>query len=240
MSEHQDRERVRVVRPSTSMPASGHPTGPRAALCVALALRCAQRGSWTTSATCSRAARKWRCSSPSSPSATSGAASSSPATWSAMFSKTGQTCASTTDAHRTRGGGRPQHGNGSESWPLGALGLLGGPRAESPARASPSAIVSERHRPQRILPEHSGQTVTSIANTFRKSHAHGFLLISPASKPDCVSICPNSDSCSMPGGLALCHRPDRSGQDASAAASLGMSGIPAPLFRWTRSHRSMW
>jgi len=44
--------------------------------------------------------------------------------------------------HRTRAEGRRQRGNGSESWPLGALGLLGGPRAENPARASRSAIAS--------------------------------------------------------------------------------------------------
>jgi len=156
----------------------------------------------------------------------------------AMFLAVGQTCASTTDAHRTRAGGRRQCGNGSESWPLGALGLRGGPRGESPTRASPAAIASgvSATARQRILPEHSGHTVTSIANTCRKSHAHGLRRILLASKPDGASICPNSDSCSMPGVFNVAGAGSTARADGRAEATMCLRSA-APCARQSEPER---
>jgi DNA-binding transcriptional LysR family regulator len=87
-----------------------------------------------------------------------------------------QTCASTTDIHRTRGEGRRQRAETAARAGHSALSASSAARArKSPARASPSAIASgvSATARQRILPEHSGHTVTSIANTCRRSHAHG-------------------------------------------------------------------
>ena len=74
-------------------------------------------------------------------------------------------------------------GNGNESCPRGALRCFGGPRAAKQARAKPSRIAfcvsaTSRHF---IGPAHFGQTLTSIANTCRSSHAHGLQRLSSLS-----------------------------------------------------------